>query len=283
MEKVTIINQDTAASIEFSSTYPYLLGEITGIGEADIIPQSDDACGINGSIRRAPPEMGERYPKFDFWIQASTHAGLHTMRKGLYDVIDAQSEKELIFVYENDGAKYRLLVDCIYGPVPLSKKGKDRTLLEQHFEVGFVAYQPLWESYTESYAAINSLGSLSGYGELINSGQAPTPIRFEFTGAMTAFSVYTIVNDDLLTLVPDEKIEVDYALASGEQLVIDTSERAPSVTFIDTSGNKEDAFDKISADTDFFMLKKGSHWIAAEVATGSFTGVAYWRNRFKGV
>ena len=286
MEKLTFTNSNDLL-IEFGAQFPYLLGDISGIGEIPYNVQVFNAHGIHGSLYY-DTLASARIVKFDFWFNASTHEALHTARALIQQICNpVLGEGELI--YENDIGKWRIPAAVFYGPVMLPSKPKDRQRLYQHAEIGFVCEQPFWQSYVEYQTTIVGrtgglefplefpihFATLADNVEINNTGYVDTPLRIDFHGAATLCRVTK--NET------GEYIEVTYTLLEDERLVIDTNPISQSVTFIESDDTETSAFNKINAASTFFQLTPGINTIAFTSGTGSPVVYLFYHLRYTGV
>jgi phage-related protein len=284
MEKITFTS--SAGSMEFSADFPYKLISVAGVGELPWNTQTDEAYGIDGNAYY-DTLASARLIKLNFWFNATTHAGLHTVQRLIQSILNPKlGEGEIIL--ENDNEKYRITAAVFDGPIILPSAA-DRLPLHQHAEVAFICCQPFWESYIEySQVLEGSTGGLEfplafpiSFAQLAdnvvmdNIGDVDTPLRFEFRGPATGCKIEKVETG--------EYVEVTYTLQAGEKLVIDTNPVLPSVTFIDMSGVETSAFNKINALSTFFQLTPGINTFAFTAATGTPDVYMFWRYRYVGV
>jgi phage-related protein len=286
MEKLTFISS-TGYTITFDATLPVLLGEVSGIGEIPIDIQTADAHGIDGKIYYEST-AAPRLIKFDFWISADTHEGLHAARREMQKCLNPKAGEGLL-MYEDDNSKYIIAAAVCDGPVILSSKPNDKMALYQHVEVAFCCNQPMWQSFIEYSTVIVGLtgglqfplsfpinfATTADNMVINNDGDTKTPLRIEFRGPATGCRITKIGTG--------EYVDVTYTLLTGEKLIIDTDPVQISVSFVDASGVVTSAFNKINPLSTFFQLTTGINTISFTTATGSPEVYLYWRIRYAGV
>lgn len=193
-----------------------------------------------------------------------------------------------VFVWkQNGGAEY--LLDAVPDEgSPSFATGTAPDARSWEFTLTLVAHNPTWRAATPTEVDIMSRGGFRlpftipfTLGEqqpefyIDNNGTAPTPVRIELHGGITAPIVFT--NE-----TTGEKITVRKNVLEGERLIIDTSDDNLSVTHIDAEGTETNALHYCSIGSVFWQLVPGTNLIKSEIShfgaeySGTLTYTQRW-------
>lgn len=285
MRSLKISNE--IGSFTLAQAKPYLLQTLDGIGgaEADIIvetsPFQEGATDINAFYR-------PRNITGTGMIIASSLSDLNTYKRLISSICNPKLLSTI--TYTNGTVTKEITGRAEYSP----KWGTDKSERRQDFFFSFLCADPMWRDIdnTQVVLAIEEpmfiFPLLSDptfmFGDtgtnratLTNVGDIATPMNITFIGPAT--------NPKLLNETTGDFVQVTVTLLSGEKLIIDTTPKAESVTFVDTFGEETDKISYIDLSSNFPLLEVGENEISFECDSGIDTATVsiLYKNRYNGI
>lgn len=284
MQKITYRNFHNE-SVTLSRTFPYLLQDLSGIGDASstLLSQrgfQQDGTTVLGSL------LEPRMIRFRIVIKGANAADLMEKRAKILRVFHPKpGGGELI--YDGDSGRFRILACVCDGPSEVAGR-PFRSGFLQAFDIGLYCPKPAWESYARN--ALKMVGFIGGMvlpltlpfklaeqGSTVDidyNGTLDAPLTVEFRGPA--------VMPKIGKAQTGEYIEVDVALEAGAKLYIDTTPGAINVYTLDGAG-AHPAFNYIKPQSSYFQLTRGLNTLSFSAAAGDPEVYVYWREQYSGI
>ncbi|CEG28076.1 phage tail family protein [Bacillus sp. B-jedd] len=285
MEKVTYINT-RGETIEFSHRPPFILSKIDGLGDVEASVQSQQAYGQDGDTY-INSQLEPRYISMEISIVAKHQNDLSQNRQLLTRLLNPKNGEGYL-KYENGLVTRIIGAICEHVPKfpPNSRKSR--------YQVSFINLKcpnPYWQSADEYSESLSSwegtfefpfsfpieFGTRANRAILSNDGDEKTPVVIVFYGPATSPS---ITNE-----TTGETIKVNRVLASGEVLEVNTEFGNKTVEIIKPDGLRQNVFNYIDPDSEFFQLAPGKNalFFASEDIENPGSALIKYKKRYIGV
>lgn len=288
MEKLTYTNA-IGESITFDKQAPFLLQKIDGTGASDIDDQSQKAPYQDGETP-IDSLLGPRFPSIQFVLFGENEKEVFEKRRLVSRVFNSKLDVGTIR-YEHASGVNEIKAKIDSGPsFPSGKENRGTT-----FQVGVITFKchnPFWldiESVSEPMTAYIGLfesplefpmefGKQGSKQTFINDGDVETPVRIVFKGPAT--------NPEVANNTTGEYFKLNYTLAEGESMVVDTTFGNKTIDIIKPDGTVVDGFNEIDfLNSTFWQLVPGENEIEYTAESGRDNAVVSitWRNRYIGI
>lgn len=285
-------------SVTFSpKSKTHIFETIEGIGGIQTVAQTTEPFSLQGAIFYGT-RAESREVTLRFHLKGKDLRESYQLREKCMEVLSPMTSKNGALgklEYKNNAGKWWIPAMVLHAP----ETGYQRINTYLNQQVVFYCPDPFWRA---SEIVIERLGFLGGafkfpliipdesephpgviFGkrayqiELFNAGNSPTPIKFTIRGPA--------VTPTLIHLELGTRIRVEHELSKSDQMIIDTTPGAKKVIIQFENGEKINAMQYLSYDSEFIQLKNGSNTIKYETGDDTLIGsvdIAYWP-RFGGV
>ncbi len=289
MVKITYINAK-GQLMEMSAVFPYVLGRSSGLSGNEVNTQLSKGYSQNGSYYYGTLENA-RVISLTVYFNYETDAECRQKQKEIAGIFNPRLGMGQI-IYEDAAGKYIIGAVVSLKPV-IYKTESDSTSMSKAFDVVFTCPKPDWLSYKPKNLKMNALiGGLkfpmafpikfaeTGTGGLIEyEGDNPADIIFDFRVAEGGESMA----NPKVTNGNGAYIEIEKTINAGEKILVDTNPDKPSIVFVDTDGNKSDAWESLVWGSEFFQLERGENIFTFTAASGDPEVYATYREHHCGV
>lgn len=286
MLSITFENSE-GTSIEMSERFPYVLTDHRGLFANDVTTQTQRGFAQDGAYYFGSLDDA-RVISLTVVYNYATLLEDKEIQRELLNIFNPQLGLGTLTRTDDEGT---YIIEAVVSVKPRIRKiPTGGTKMCKTFDVVFFCPEPDWLSNTEYEETIDGLtGGLiipmaipltipaTSAGKVIQyDGDNPADILFDFGVESGGVSADTprVENAD------GEYIEIDKVLLEGERILISTNPDAPSITFINTSGESSDAWEYLVWGSTFFQLEKGTNNITFSADTGSPTLKLTYREHF---
>lgn len=275
--------------VEIGNAAPFILNSYDGTGAVQSDVQLQKSPFQDGKTRIGS-EFDIRQITIQLTIMASSQNELFSLRALLLTIFNSKlGEGRLDYIH--NGAKREILATVESGPIFLSGN-ENRSSRIQVVMLHLIAPNPYWmdtDYKTErlqdfvgglTYPIItpNHFTKRGNPSFLINDGQVPVPIEFEFIGPA--------VNPRIENADTGEFIQINRSINEGDRLIVNTERGAnKKLEIIRTDGTKESAWHYAELPLSLFYLPVGTTQIkfTADEGTREASMIARWRNWYIGI
>ncbi len=226
---------------------------------------------VDVQIQKAPFQDGATHidtvlePRLINIVGSVAGDSVAELRGNLVKVFNPKLSGALTYTY--DGYSYLLSVQVETPPLPLSGE-KNRGPKFQRFTISLIAPDPLFYSP----AVIHSLTASFAVN---NAGDVATPVELMIEASGAAVVKPKITNTDT-----GEYIELDYTIADGEEVYINTAFGKKEITLVSDDTN---LFNKLTSASTMFSLPVGTSNLTYTLTSGGRAGELRFYPRHLGV
>ena len=270
------------ASIEFSNTAPFILEKISGTGNVNTSINSMKPAFYDGNIYQSN-SLEQREVILQGSILSRDLDGVFNLKSKMISTFNPKlGQGTLKYETPLGNREIKCIAEIVFS---------DKYRNVEKFVITLTCDNPLWlDSYKRVEKMAYILGGLkfplrlntkfthrSFKKKIINKGDVDTPLSITFFGPAST----PIIKNN----TTGEFIKVNFPIAEGEKLVINTEFGNKKVEIVKKDASIVDAFNYIDLESTFFDLQIGENIL--EFGTGDDTKKAYviveYQNRYIGV
>ncbi|MCK4500685.1 phage tail family protein [Candidatus Babeliales bacterium] len=289
MFKLTFKNAE-GETLEMGAVFPYILGKHSGLSSNDVITQTSKGYNQNGSYYYGSLDNARTINMTVYFNYASDVEG-REKQKHIAKIFNPRLGMGQI-VYEDSYGKY--IIDGVVSLKPVIYRiDENEYSMTKAFDVVLTCPKPDWLSYEPKSLKMNTLIGGLTYpmsfpitfaetgtgGAIAYDGDNPADILFDFRVAEGGESM----TNPKVANGKGEYIEIDRTIYAGEKILVDTNPDKPSIIFVDSDGNKSDAWENLIWGSTFFQLTRGENLFTFTASSGDPEVYGEYREHFAGV
>jgi hypothetical protein len=201
-------------------------------------------------------------------VTADSQNDLQDARRNLIRLLNPKKGEGIFRCLTEEGDAYSIAAIPDNSPAAMGKLGEGEAVKQQVFSLNWLACDPLWYSAAQ-------IVTLSASFTANNAGDETTPIELmiEADGA-------DVVKPKITNTDTGEYIELDYTIADGEEVYINTDFGKKEITLVSDDTN---LFNKLTSASTMFSLPAGTSNLTYTLTSGGRAGELRFYPRHLGV